>query len=102
MLFRSILHEVLKRISLATQIDMDSAIKSSNLFFIVECIRGTQMVSFRLMTPGAQASLPSGLVAIPLIHQQASTVLKLIQLKGRTLSVAASRFVEHISPDFDA
>jgi DNA-binding transcriptional LysR family regulator len=98
----TILYEVLKRISLATQVDVNSAIKSSNLFFIVECIRGTQMVSFRLMTPGTEPSLPSGLVARPLMHPQATTVLKLIQLKGRTLSVAASRFVEHIAPDFDA
>lgn len=97
----TILHAVLQRTSLATQVDLQPAVQSSNLFFIVECIRGSQIISFRLMTPGTQHNLPSGLIARPLLHPQARTFLKLIQLKGRTLSVAASRFVEHIAPDFD-
>ena len=98
----TIMHDVLQRISLATQVDLVSSIQCSNLFFIVECIRGSETVSFRLMTPGTTPMLPLGLVARPLSHPQARTILKLIQLKGRTLSVAASRFVEHIAPDFDA
>jgi DNA-binding transcriptional LysR family regulator len=98
----TILHDVLQRISLATQVDLFSSIRSSNLFFIVECVHGSQMISFRLLTPDTDPALPNGLVARPIAHPQARTVLKLIQLKGRTLSVAASRFVEHIAPDFDA
>lgn len=97
----TILYAVLQRTSLATQVDLVSSVQSSNLFFIVECIRGSELVSFRLITPGDEPQLPVGLVARPLSHPQAKTFLKLIQLKGRTLSVAASRFVEHISPDFD-
>ncbi len=98
----TILYDVLQRISLATQVDLVSSIQSSNLFFIVECVRDSEMISFRLMTSDADRALPKGLVARPIEHPQARTVLKLIQLKGRTLSVAASRFVEHIAPDFDA
>jgi len=97
----TILHAVLQRTSLATQVDLVSSIQSSNLFFVVECIRDTEMLSFRLIEPGVHPVLPLGLVARPLNHPQAKTFLKLIQLKGRTLSVAASRFVEHLAPDFD-
>lgn len=99
---KTVLHAVLQRLSLATQVDLNPSIMSANLFFIVECSRGSDIISFRLMTPGAVTVLPQGLVSRPLQHPQAQTLLKLIQLKGRTLSVAASRFVEHIAPDFDA
>ena len=49
---------------------------------------------------GAVVILPEGFKLAP--TNRLSVILKLIQLKGRTLSVAASRFVEHIAPDFDA
>ena len=97
----TILSAVLQRTSLATQVDLVASIQASNPFFLAACLRGTEMVGFRLIAPGNSPQLPEGLVARPLSNPQARTFLKLIQLKGRTLSVAASRFLEHISPDFD-
>ena len=55
-----------------------------------------------MLTPNTEGQgLPDGLVAQPLAHRKASICAKLLQLKGRTLSVAASRFLEMIAADFD-
>ena len=55
-----------------------------------------------MLTPNNEdRNLPDGLVARPLAHRKASICSKLLQLQRRTLSVAASRFLEMIAADFN-
>lgn len=91
----------LERLMLASQITLKPQIQCSHAAFIQQCTKGSELLSF-MLTPNTEGQgLPDGLVARPLAHRKASICAKLLQLKGRTLSVAASRFLEMIAADFD-
>ncbi|MGB1149413.1 MAG: LysR family transcriptional regulator substrate-binding protein, partial [Alphaproteobacteria bacterium] len=91
----------LERLMLASQIHLKPQIQCSHAAFIQQCTKGSELLSFMLTPNNEDRNLPDGLVARPLAHRKASICAKLLQLKGRTLSVAASRFLEMIAADFD-
>lgn len=77
---------------------LDHAVESGYLDFLLECVLGNELITFRI-SESVPIDLESrGWLARPLsgLLTEKKSSLSLAQLKGRTLSVAAAKFAESL------
>ncbi|MEM1040978.1 MAG: LysR family transcriptional regulator, partial [Pseudomonadota bacterium] len=84
-----------------SRLTLHPVMKSNSFILLQNYILSSNAVGFEIEI-GLAEDNPYGLVKKPLTLNNASKIsVQLIQLRGRTLSVAAAKFAEQVSAAFD-
>ena len=99
---RSGLRATIEKAAMRQSINMWVAIESDNLDFLFKALDDNRLVGFQVSVGFANNPTPEGVSAVPVCTrdlQQSS--LAVLQQKGRTLPVAAARFLSQVLEELD-
>ncbi|MFK8082200.1 MAG: LysR family transcriptional regulator [Granulosicoccus sp.] len=94
---RSGLRALIERAAMKLSVKLWTAVESDSLDFLLKGLDDHRMIGFQISVACARSSMPDGVVAVKICTRDLSSgSLVVLQQKGRTLPVAAARFLAQL------
>lgn len=95
---RSGLRALIEKAAIRQAVKLWVAVESDSQDFLLKGLSDQRMIGFQISIASAQSSLPPGLVSVKVVTRDLEQgALVVLQQKGRTLPVAAARFLTQLT-----
>ncbi|MFK7997217.1 MAG: LysR family transcriptional regulator [Granulosicoccus sp.] len=95
---RSGLRALIEKAAMRQAVKLWAAVESDSLDFLFKGLNDHRMIGFQISVGAAKSSMPEGVVAVRICTRDlAEGSLVVLQQKGRTLPVAAARFLAQLT-----